>query len=156
MEGIFVVGLLLGAFITLLIATVILKKLVHRLVELNKTELNAVTSMYEFDNTKLKKAYTDMMSYVGNNKSRLSKKQRIELNNLWNKVLLNLPRKYEKCIICDIDYYTYNTLSMTEHKQALLEALNEIKDQDTIDETSLVKVSYHLYFILYNAGGKNE
>ena len=96
------------------------------------------------------------MSYVGNNKSRLSKKQRIELNNLWNKVLLNLPLEYEKCIVCDEELYTYNVLSLTEHKQALLEALDDIRKQNTIDKTTLVKVSYHLYYILYNDGGKNE
>ena len=152
----FILGLLVGALLSSAVILFISNREIHNLVEVNKLEMESLQSMYEFDNNKLQDAYTSMMSYVGNNKSRLSKKQRIELNNLWNKVLLNLPLEYEKCIVCDEELYTYNVLSLTEHKQALLEALDDIRKQNTIDKTTLVKVSYHLYYILYNVGGKNE
>ena len=152
----FILGLLVGALLSMLISFFVSNREIRNLMEVNRFEVESLKSMYEFDNKKLQDAYTNMMNYVSNNKSRLSKKQRIELNNLWNKVLLNLPLEYEDCIVCTDDLYTYNTLTLTEHKQALLEALDEIRKQNTIDKTTLVKVSYHLYFIMYNVGGKNE
>lgn len=149
-----VIGLLIGALIASALWLFITSKELNNLNKVNTMEIEALKSMYEFDNKKLKGAYTGMMNYINTNKSRLQKWQRIELNNLWNKVLLSLPPGYEDSILCDINWYKFDTLKMAEHKQALIEALDEIRKQDKIDETTLAKVSYHLYFIIYDAGRK--
>lgn len=139
---------LIITIIVLSIALVMVVSRYHNSVVENRT----LQSQIRFDNTIPRKQYNIMATFLRQKKSRLSFATKVELLNMWINLMLIFPKDYRD--ICTIKPDVINmdedTLTQAEHKKAIIEALEKLADSDTVLNTELSAVAYHIYFIIFN------
>ena len=103
-----------------------------------------------FTNETPRSDYGKLSAYLKAKKSKLSVQSKVEILNMWNEILLELPVDYDDVIMLDVKVLdNKDTLTKAQHKKELIEALDALHDQDELDTLSLQRAVYHLYYLIF-------
>lgn len=106
----------------------------------------------EFSNVSVQRAYSSLATFLKTRKSKLSLESKVYVLDGWYSILLGLPKEVESFVVIQPDSLDFknDTMSLTEHKKAVIEALEKLADLDHLefsDYKLFATVSYHLMFL---------
>lgn len=120
----------------------------YRQNERNKAELSRIKPIYEFTNKVPRRLYLEFIELLKSKRGRLSSQSKIEIINIWTRLLLLLPSKYN----ITVDETAFNIKddksTLAEHKKLMIENLEALSQNDYLEKADITALYYHLICIL--------
>lgn len=120
-----------------------------------KLEQVLTEATYEFSNSTVRQDYNKLATFLRTRKSKLSLDSKIYVLDGWYSILLALPNEVKEHIIIQPDSIDVKNdeLTTTEHKKAVIDALEQLAEIDNLefnDYKLLSTISYHIIFLVIN------
>ena len=144
------IALIVLAVVELIVIIMIVNKCNRLRLEQVLTE-----ATYEFSNSTVRQDYNKLATFLRTRKSKLSLDSKIYVLDGWYSILLALPNEVKEHIIIQPDSIDVKNdeLTITEHKKAVIDALEQLAEIDNLefnDYKLLSTISYHIMFLVIN------
>lgn len=115
-----------------------------------KDRLDMIQALSTFRNERLFRCYRELSEYLKSRKARLSAKDRLEISNMWNNILVTLASDYRYVFKLNEDEVIIENdpLTKAEHKRIVIEELENISTQEYIKSETLHRLAIHMYILL--------
>lgn len=122
--------------------------LIQRIAKLNKRIKDLDYTEFSIDT--IKPEMYKLVKFLKNKKTRLTSYDKIEIYTQWNKILLLLPLDYHSYIYNEYteEEISKNAMSTSERKRLIIDLIEDLLFNYTLDKDIMKKISFHIYFIM--------